>query len=300
MSDNIAELMSEIVGKENFKPNAPMSEYTTFKVGGPADYFVLPRNDQDIKAIIELCKKNNIKYFIMGNGSNVLVNDQGYRGAVIQLYENMRGYELSDTTIRVQAGIKLYDLSEILWENSLTGFEFASGIPGTLGGAVSMNAGAYGGEMKDVVISAKVMDENGEIIELLKGELEFGYRTSAILKKNYILLEATLKLEKGEKEVIREKITELSNRRKDKQPLEFPSAGSTFKRPEGHFAGKLIMDSGLAGYRVGNAMVSEKHCGFVINVGGATSKDIQTVINDVSDKVFEKFGVRLEPEVRML
>lgn len=300
MSEAIAKLMSDIVGQDNVKVNAQMSEYTTFKVGGPADFFVTPGNIDEVKEIIKLCKVNNISFFIMGNGSNLIVRDEGYQGAIIQLYENMSKCQIQVDTVRAEAGIKLSNLAKILCDHSLEGFEFASGIPGTLGGAVSMNAGAYGGEMKDIVVSAKVLDTEGNIKNLSLEELEMGYRTSAIQKNNYVLIEALLKLKIGDSDKIKEKILELKNRREDKQPLDCPSAGSTFKRPEGYFAGKLIMDAGLSGYRVGNAMVSEKHCGFVINAGGATANDVIAVINDVIEKVYDKFGVRLEPEVKII
>lgn len=300
MSEIIAKLMSDIVGRENVKTNALMSEYTTFKVGGPADYFVEPNNIEEVKKIVKLCKSNGISFFIIGNGSNLLVKDEGYAGAIIQLYKNMSRCRVEGDVVIAEAGIKLSNLSEILCKNSLGGFEFASGIPGTLGGAISMNAGAYGGEMKDIVSSAIVLDGEGNVKNLTHKELDLGYRTSTILKRNYILVEAELRLEKADQQVIKNRILDLKNKREDKQPLEYPSAGSTFKRPEGYFAGKLIMDAGLSGYRVGNAMVSEKHCGFVINAGGATAKDIIAVINDVVRIVRDKFGVTLEPEVKIL
>ncbi len=297
---DITEQILHIVGEENLKIKAPMSEYTSFKAGGLADYLVTPRNQKEIKKIIEVCKNNDISFYVMGKGSNLLVKDEGYSGVIIQIFKNMSNCSIKGKEARVEAGICLKDLSEILCENSLTGMEFASGIPGTLGGAVSMNAGAYDGEMKDVVISATIMDSEGNIKKYSVDELEMGYRTTLITKNNYILLEAVLKLENGVKEEIEEKIEDLNNRRKEKQPLEFPSAGSTFKRPKGYFAGKLIMDAGLAGHKVGGAMVSEKHCGFVINSGNATASDIIRLIEEVVEKVYEKFGVELEPEVKIL
>lgn len=300
MRENIRQKFASIVGDDNIRIGEPMSLHTTFQVGGPADYFVMPGNSKEVKKAIELCKKEDIPYYIIGNGSNLIVRDQGYRGAIIQLYDHMCSCEIKGTKVKVQSGMKLSVLARLLCENGLKGFEFASGIPGTIGGAVSMNAGAYNGEMKDVVSGATVLDRNQEIRYLTLKELEMGYRTSKISREGYILLEAEMNLQKGSPEEIQSCIMDLTNRRNEKQPLDFPSAGSTFKRPEGYFAGKLIMDAGLAGFRIGNAMVSEKHCGFVVNAGQATAEDVINVIHAVIEKVEEKFGIRLEPEVKII
>ncbi|MBQ4284417.1 MAG: UDP-N-acetylmuramate dehydrogenase [Lachnospira sp.] len=284
-----------------------MKMHTTFKIGGPADYYVTPVNKEQLKRLIELFNEEKIAFYIIGNGSNLLVSDEGYRGAIIQLYDKFSGYEIvsacddSDKVrVKALAGMSLIKLGRELAENSLTGFEFASGIPGSLGGAVVMNAGAYGGEIKDVIISATVLDRLGNEMLLTNDELELGYRTSVVAKKDLIVTEVELEFKKGDKEEIKKNMMELSRRRIDKQPLEYPSAGSTFKRPEGYFAGKLIEDAGLKGYAVGGAKVSDKHAGFVVNVGRATAKDVISLTDNVSEKVFEQFGVKLELEVKKL
>ena len=239
-------------------------------------------------------------FYIIGNGSNLLVDDQGLKGVVIQLAKNFATCTVEGETLTATSGVLLSRLANTACEHSLTGLEFAQGIPGTLGGAVTMNAGAYGGEMKDVLVSACVIDAKGELITLSKEALELGYRTSKVQKEGYIVVSATLKLQPGDPAAITAAMKDFSQRRRDKQPLDKPSAGSTFKRPEGHFAGKLIMDAGLRGYAVGGASVSEKHCGFVVSDGTATYADVCTLIKDVQDKVEAAFGVRLEPEVRLL
>ena len=286
MNSEIIKKFCDLLGEERVFTGEAMSRHTTFKIGGPADYFLMPDKDTDVGRIVKICKESAIPYFILGNGSNLLVGDGGYRGAVIQIYKNMSAVTVEGTEITVHA--------------ALTGFEFAGGIPGTMGGAVVMNAGAYGGEMKDVLTEVTVMDEEGEIVTLPADKLELGYRTSIIKTAGYIVLEAKLQLKEGNPEVIRETMKDLTIRRTTRQPLEYPSAGSTFKRPEGYFAGKLIMDSGLAGYQVGGAQVSEKHCGFVINAGGATARDVRTLMDNVRDIVYKKYGVTLEPEVKFL
>lgn len=277
-----------------------MDRHTTFRIGGPADYFLIPETPEEIKQILNICRDENIPYFILGNGSNLLVSDAGYRGAIIQVFRNMSGITTEGTKIRASAGALLSAIAAEARNASLTGFEFAGGIPGTLGGAVVMNAGAYGGEMKDVLEEVTVLDGDGNIRTLKAEELELGYRTSAVKKNGYLVLEAVISLKEGDPEAIRARMRELSEQRTSKQPLEYPSAGSTFKRPEGYFAGKLIMDCGLRGYRVGGAEVSQKHCGFVINAGGATAADVRALMQDVTEKVQEKFGVTLEPEVKFL
>ena len=277
-----------------------MDRHTTFRIGGPADYFLIPETPEEIKQILNICRDENIPYFILGNGSNLLVSDAGYRGAIIQVFRNMSGITTEGTKIRASAGALLSAIAAEARNASLTGFEFAGGIPGTLGGAVVMNAGAYGGEMKDVLEEVTVLDGDGNIRTLKAEELELGYRTSAVKKNGYLVLEAVISLKEGDPEAIRARMRELSEQRTSKQPLEYPSAGSTFKRPEGYFAGRLIMDCGLRGYRVGGAEVSQKHCGFVINAGGATAADVRALMQDVTEKVQEKFGVTLEPEVKFL
>lgn len=265
-----------------------------------ADYFLMPDKGEDVGRVIKICKEKEIPYFILGNGSNLLVGDGGYRGAVIQIYRNMSSVTVEGNEITAQAGALLSAVAAAAKNASLTGFEFAGGIPGTIGGAVVMNAGAYGGEMKDVLTEVTVMNAEGDIFTLPTEELELGYRTSIIKTAGYIVLEAKIRLKEGDPEVIRETMKDLTIRRTTKQPLEYPSAGSTFKRPEGYFAGKLIMDSGLAGYQVGGAQVSEKHCGFVINAGDATARDVRTLMDNVRDIVYKKYGVILEPEVKFL
>jgi len=239
-------------------------------------------------------------YYILGNGSNLLVSDKGYEGVVIQIFKNMNQITLEGDTITAQAGAILSAVANKALDSELTGFEFAAGIPGTLGGACVMNAGAYGGEMKDVLVNVVVLTQDGEFLTIPKEELELGYRTSVIAKKNYIVLEATIKLTKGDKNAIKERMDELKVQRTTKQPLEYPSAGSTFKRPVGHFAGKLIQDAGLRGFQVGGAQVSEKHCGFVINKDQATAADVAELMRQVSAIVKDQFGVELEAEVKRL
>lgn len=300
MNSEIIKKFCDLLGEERVFTGEAMSRHTTFKIGGPADYFLMPDKDTDVGRIVKICKESAIPYFILGNGSNLLVGDGGYRGAVIQIYKNMSAVTVEGTKITVQAGALLSSVAAAAKNAALTGFEFAGGIPGTMGGAVVMNAGAYGGEMKDVLTEVTVMDEEGEIVTLPADKLKLGYRTSIIKTAGYIVLEAKLQLKEGNPEVIRETMKDLTIRRTTKQPLEYPSAGSTFKRPEGYFAGKLIMDSGLAGYQVGGAQVSEKHCGFVINAGGATARDVRTLMDNVRDIVYKKYGVTLEPEVKFL
>ena len=277
-----------------------MKRHTTFRIGGPADFFLLPSTVDEVRGILEICREEELPYFILGNGSNLLVSDKGYRGVIIQLYRNFSNISVEGNEICASSGALLSQIAAAARNASLTGFEFAGGIPGTLGGAVFMNAGAYGGELKDVLKEAVVMTEQGEILTLPVEKLDMGYRTSRIKKAGYLVLEARLVLEQGDMYKIRDITKDLTEKRVSKQPLEYPSAGSTFKRPEGYFAGKLIMDAGLRGYQVGDAQVSEKHCGFVINKGNATAADVLTLIENVREKVQEQFGVTLEPEVKFL
>lgn len=300
MNSEIRKMFCDLLGEDRVFTEEAMSQHTTFKIGGPADYFLMPDKGEDVGRVIKICKEKEIPYFILGNGSNLLVGDGGYRGAVIQIYRNMSSVTVEGNEITAQAGALLSAVAAAAKNASLTGFEFAGGIPGPIGGAVVMNAGAYGGEMKDVLTEVTVMNAEGDIFTLPTEELELGYRTSIIKTAGYIVLEAKIRLKEGDPEVIRETMKDLTIRRTTKQPLEYPSAGSTFKRPEGYFAGKLIMDSGLAGYQVGGAQVSEKHCGFVINAGDATARDVRTLMDNVRDIVYKKYGVTLEPEVKFL
>lgn len=294
------EALVKVLDEDQIKPEEPMKNHVTFRVGGPADFFVTPKNYEELSGVLKCCAKYEMPCYIMGNGSNLLVSDQGYRGVVIQLFRQLNDIQCEGNVIRAQAGALLSAVANRALEEKLTGFEFAAGIPGTLGGACVMNAGAYGGEMKDVLKSVTVLTREGERITLQKNELELGYRTSIIAKKDYIVLEAEIELEAGDAEEIKAVMDDLKERRTTKQPLEYPSAGSTFKRPEGYFAGKLIQESGLQGFQVGGAQVSEKHCGFVINKDQATAADIAELIRQVQDRVEEKFGVRLETEVKRL
>ncbi|MCI6429886.1 MAG: UDP-N-acetylmuramate dehydrogenase [Oliverpabstia sp.] len=300
MKENIISKFEKVIGKDCVLTEESMRKHTTFRLGGPADYFLCPTTAVQVAELIHICREENISYFVLGNGSNLLVSDQGYRGAVIQIYKNMNEIHIEGTQIHVQAGALLSATAKKALEAKLTGMEFASGIPGTVGGAAVMNAGAYGGEMKDILKSVTVLTDEGEILVLDASELHLGYRTSIIKEKRYIVLEAVIQLCPGERENILNRMEELKVQRVTKQPLEYPSAGSTFKRPEGYFAGKLIQDAGLRGYRVGGAQVSEKHCGFVINTGDASAADVWQLICDVQEKVYEQFQVKLEPEVKLL
>ena len=278
-----------------------MGRHTTFRTGGRADLFVTPADHKEATEIVRLLLAEGVPYTVMGNGSNMLVSGSGYRGCIIRLGKGMDDISVSGTVITAGAGALLSKVAGAAYERGLTGLEFASGIPGSLGGAVVMNAGAYGGQMADVVRTVTMFDaKSGETVTLPAGEMEFGYRTSIIKHHPYIVLEARMELIKGDKDLIRARMEELAEARRTKQPLEYPSAGSTFKRPEGYFAGKLIEDTGLKGFSVGGARVSEKHCGFVINKGGASPDDIIDLIRIVRERVYEKFEVMLEPEVIIL
>lgn len=300
MNNDVYTALGQIVSKQDIIINELMSRHTTFRTGGPASLFIRPRTTEEIKGVLKLLKRSEVDFFILGNGSNLLVSDKGYDGVIISL-ANFDDIKIEDETkVIAQAGAMNSAIASLARDNSLTGFEFAAGIPGTIGGAMIMNAGAYGGEMKDITAKVTVLSSDGEVIKLDGQAMKFGYRTSAIKGKKFVVLSVLLELQKGNKDEIAGKMQELALKRKDKQPLEFPSAGSTFKRPEGYFAGKLIEDSGLRGFSVGGAAVSEKHCGFVINKGNATSSDIYNLIKHVQDKVYEDFSVKLEPEVIML
>ena len=301
MEGDILSSISEIIDEKRILRNEPMKKHTTFRIGGPADVLVQPATITEIEQVLQCCEEQAVPYYVVGNGSNLLVGDEGIRGVVLQLGNDFSEVEVcEDDTIWVQAGCMLSKVANLAAEHALTGMEFAAGIPGTIGGAVMMNAGAYGGEMKDIIECVTLLTPDREVLILPQDQMEFGYRESIVSKENYIVLEAKLRLQKGEPEAIEAKMKEYSEARRSKQPLEYPSAGSTFKRPEGYYAGKLIMDAGLAGYRVGDAQVSEKHCGFVINCGQATAKDVTAVMNDVIHRVAEAYQVELEPEVRKI
>lgn len=283
----------------NILTDEPMSKHTTFKLGGVADYFATPSCDE-IATLLKLAKTANMDVTIIGNGSNLLVGDKGVRGLVIEIGKAMESVVIEGQMMTVGAGTILAKAANEAANAGLGGMEFAAGIPGSMGGAVVMNAGAYGGEIKDILVSADVLTADGDIITLANEELDLSYRHSCVLEKGYIVLSVKLKLEARDESEIRQVMAELRNKRIEKQPLEYPSAGSTFKRPEGYFAGKLIEDAGLRGYTVGGACVSEKHCGFVVNKGGACAQDVLNVIKDVKAKVYEMFEVELEPEVKMI
>ena len=299
-NNSIENMFCMTLGSDNVRLHEPMKKHTTFRIGGPADYYLCPHSTEELQKILQICRENKLEFFIFGNGSNLLVSDKGYRGVVIQLWKNFSDIETEDNTITVKAGALLSKVAAEALEESLTGMEFASGIPGTMGGAVMMNAGAYGGEMKDIIREVTVLTREGELLTLSKEEMNFGYRTSVVKEKGYVVISAVLQLRKGDREEIRKVMDELKERRVTKQPLDMPSAGSTFKRPEGYFAGKLIMDAGLRGFSVGGAQISEKHCGFVVNKGDATAADVLGLIGEVQKRVQEKFGVALEPEVKFL
>ena len=278
----------------------PMKNHTSFKIGGPTDIMIIPESEEDIINAIKFLRENNIKYFVMGNGTNLLVKDTGIRGAVIKIADKYNKISIDGDKINCEAGALLSDIGKYTLENSLTGFEFASGIPGTVGGAITMNAGAYGGEMKDIVVKVRALDKNNNIVEFNNEEMDFRYRGSKVVDDDLIVLSTEFQLEKGDKTTIKEKIDDLAYRRQSKQPLEYPSGGSTFKRPTGYFAGKLIEDAGLRGLRYGDAQVSEKHCGFVINAGDANFHEVYTLIKTVQKIVKDKFQVSLETEIKII
>lgn len=299
MNDQFLTELQNVMGGSGIFMEEPMKKHTTFRVGGPADVLVQP-DETALAAILALCRQYHVSYSFIGNGSNLLVGDKGIRGVVIEMTDPMGNIEVDGTKITAQAGAMLSKIANTAASNGLGGMEFVAGIPGSVGGAVVMNAGAYGGEMKDIIEKVYVLDENGAQLELDRDALDLGYRHSCIPEKKYIVTKVVLELVPRNEAEIRSEMKELNEKRAEKQPLQYPSAGSTFKRPEGYFAGKLIMDAGLRGYQVGGAQVSEKHCGFVINKGDATAADICQLMRDVSDKVQAQFGVVLEPEVKMI
>ena len=297
--DSIYRDMCSILGEENVFLDEDMKKHTTFKAGGKAKYFVTPDSIEKVSELISYLE-GKVKYYIIGNGSNLLVKDDGFDGIIVKIGQKLAKYEINGNKIICEAGAFVAKIANEALENGLTGLEFAAGIPGMIGGAVAMNAGAYGGEFKDIITKVVLLDKNGKIFELSNEEMDFAYRKSIVQQNEYIVLAAEMELQKGNRIEISEKIEKFLKARRDKQPLEYPSAGSTFKRPEGYFAGKLIMDAGLKGFSVGDACVSEKHCGFVINKGNATATDIICLMNEVAKIVKEKYNVILEPEVKII
>ncbi len=300
ISGAVVEALQRFVPGENIRLQEPMAGHTTFRIGGPADCFLQIENEEQLKGVQHYLNLVGVPYFVLGNGSNLLVSDSGYRGIILQIGPKMSEIVVAGERMVAQAGALLSQAAHVAMEHGLTGLEFASGIPGTVGGGVMMNAGAYDGEMSQVVTQVRVISKDGETMELDRATMEFGYRTSTIRNNSFIVTEVTFELQKGDKDVIKARMEDLMVRRRDKQPLEYPSAGSTFKRPEGHFAGKLIADAGMRGFRIGGAEVSHKHCGFVVNTGSATAQDVRNVISEIQTRVKDKFRVDLETEVVFL
>ncbi len=296
----VLSLLNKITKSENIKQDEMMDKHTSFKIGGPADFFVTPKNVKELCLLILALNKEGVPYFVTGNGSNLLVRETGIRGVVIKLLENFNEISINGDSIRAEAGALLSRVAKTALENGLAGFEFASGIPGTLGGAVVMNAGAYGGEIKDVVVKTEYIGKDGMINELTGDMHEFGYRKSILQQNSGIVIASTLKLERCDKEIIKAKMDDFNSRRREKQPLWMPSAGSVFRRPEGYFAGKLIDDCGLRGKSIGGAQVSKLHCGFIVNTGNATAQDVLELISLIQDNVKEKYDVDLETEIKIL
>lgn len=300
ISEAVIRALSRFVPEENIRLQEPMAGHTTFRIGGPADCFVQLEDEEQLRKVRRYLGLAGVPFFVLGNGSNLLVDDAGYKGVVLQIGQKMSQITVQGCHIIAKAGATLRQVANAALEHGLTGLEFASGIPGTVGGGVVMNAGAYGGEMGQVVTQVCVVSREGELMELDNDTMEFAYRNSVIRGSAFTVTQVTFCLERGDREAIRARMEELAARRREKQPLEYPSAGSTFKRPEGYFAGKLIMEAGFAGYRIGGAQVSEKHCGFVINTGDATARDVKMLISEIQARVKEQFRVELEPEVVFL
>lgn len=294
------ELTKDIVGSDNVFINEKLDKHTTMRVGGPAACLVTPDSVEALTKLVKLCRENKLSYYVIGNGSNLLVSDEGFDGIIIKIGRKMSNITLKGDIITAEAGALMSSIGGFAAREGLTGFEFAAGIPGTIGGGCVMNAGAYGGELKDVLVNVKVITPEGEILTYTVDEMELGYRTSKFLDKDYIILQADIRLAAGDVKAIEARMAELSAMRRDKQPLELPNAGSTFKRPEGDFAGRLIEAAGLKGKGVGKACVSDKHAGFVVNKGGASAKDVYDTIQMVINTVQAENGVILEPEVRMI
>lgn len=297
ISKTVWSMLAKFVPEDRIFPDEPMSKHTTFQVGGAADCLIRICTKEELSGLIHYLKEVEIPFLILGNGSNLLVSDEGFPGVVLLTKGGMDEIRIEGNRLTAQAGALLSQVARKALEAGLTGLEFAAGIPGSVGGAVVMNAGAYGGEMSQVVTEVQVLNSQGEVLLLDQESMEFGYRKSVIRQYPFVVTEVTFTLQKGDPQQIRARMEELAAARREKQPLEYPSAGSTFKRPEGYFAGKLIMDAGFKGYRVGGAQVAEKHCGFIINRDHATARDISQLMQEVTDGVYEKFQVRLEPEV---
>ncbi len=300
MSENIIKSLGDVVQSKRVFIDEPMSKHTSFQIGGPADVLVVPKNEYELQQIIQLCERQAVPVLIMGKGSNMLVSDVGIRGMVIKIGRDFSKVYMENDNLFVQSGVTLKSLSQSLLQHSLAGFEFAAGIPGTLGGALVMNAGAYGGEMKDILVSCRVMDYKGQVKELSCEEMELGYRSSRVQRTKEIVLSAKLQFKKGKYRQIKFIMEDYWQRRITKQPYYIPSGGSVFKRPDGYFAGKLIENCQLKGASIGGAMVSELHAGFIVNNGNATAEDVVRLMKLIQKKVKEKFDVDLEPELRVI
>lgn len=300
ISKTVVQALERFLPAENIHIKEPMSKHTTFRIGGEADCLLQIENVEQLKKIQAYLRQLELPYFVLGNGSNLLISDSGYQGVILEIADKMSDVRVEGECLVAQAGALMSKIARVAYENGLTGFEFAAGIPGTIGGGVVMNAGAYGGELKQVVTMVQVLDKDGSLLDLDNETMEFGYRTSIIKKHPFIVTEVRIRLQAGDKAEIKATMDDLAAKRREKQPLEYASAGSTFKRPQGYFAGKLIMDAGLRGYRVGDAQVAEKHCGFVINRGHATAAEVKQLMNHVQSEVKKQFGVELEPEVIFL
>lgn len=299
-NERILGLLKEIISIDKIKIDEPMSSHTTFKIGGPADFLVLPSDINEILNVYKLCQDNNVKLTTIGNGSNLVVRDGGIRGIVLKLYKNFSQISVNENIIEGQCGALLSKIANEALKNNLSGLEFASGIPGTLGGAVIMNAGAYGHEMHEVVLETKFIDHDSQIKTIKNNEHQFGYRKSIFQNKQCIILSTRMQLKEGNQKEIKDMMECLNSQRKSKQPLEMPSAGSVFRRPEGHFVGKLVDDCNLKGYSIGGAQVSEKHSGFIVNKGNATCTDVLDLIKHIKKTVKDNFGVELETEVKII
>lgn len=296
----IAGLLSEVVGENGVKTNEPMKNHTSFRTGGPADIMVTPGSVEEISGVIRICREEKVPVLVIGNGTNLVVRDKGIRGVVLKIFNNFSSWEVKGEEIEAQAGVLLSRLAKAALESSLSGLEFASGIPGTLGGATVMNAGAYDGQMSDVIVETRYLDADGELRSAEGADHRFGYRSSLFQGMDAIIVSTRLRLKKGVYSDIKELMDQLNSKRREKQPLELPSAGSVFKRPEGHFTGKLVEDCGLKGYKIGGAQVSTKHCGFIVNAGNATSQDIISLVEYIQRNVENKFGVCLEAEIKIV
>ena len=304
-ADTLIQQIQNIVGEDKMKLNEPMKDHTTMQVGGAAAVFVTPDSEEQICSLVRLLQKEAVPYYILGNGSNVIVRDEGYDGVIICLAESYKGYHITEDPdgrilVCVKSGTDNKAFSDAMISEGLAGFEFASGIPGSLGGATAMNAGAYDGEMKTIIREVKILDTDGQVVVKSNEEMQFGYRHSLVSDSNGIVLETVLELHRDDPEEIQKRVDDLTRRREEKQPLEYPSCGSTFKRPVGYFAGKLICDAGLKGYRLGGAQVSEKHAGFVINRDHASAKNVLDLVDYIKKTVLESQGVQLECEIKIL